>query len=235
VNIAPFLHRVSNPLIEFLYPPSCLICHQPPNDVNQKICTSCWNSIQPLSQNHPLYLETRQKLLRDRYIHDLVSCFVFEKDGSFQHIAHALKYQEFKSIGTELGKRIGNVMKEWDIEADVIIPVPLHKQRYRERGYNQAEYIAHGIASVINKSVCNSILQRKRYTQTQTKLSAEERRRNMQDAFEVSDHSKSIINGKACLLVDDVITTGATTNACAKELSAAGAAKIVAASAALAQ
>jgi ComF family protein len=235
VNIAPFLHRVSNPLIEFLYPPSCLICHQPPSDINQRICTSCWNSIQPLSPTHPLYLETRQKLLYDHYIHDLVSCFVFEKDGSFQHITHALKYQEFKSVGTELGKRIGNVMQAWKIDIDIIIPVPLHKQKYRERGYNQAEYIARGIASVINKPVYNSILQRKRYTQTQTKLSAEERRRNMQDAFEVSDHSKSIINGKICLLVDDVITTGATTNAGAKELSVAGAEKIVAASAALAQ
>ena len=235
MNFAPFLHRVTNPLIEFLYPPSCLICHQPPNDISQRICTSCWNSIQPLSRNHPLYLETLQKLLSDHYVHDLVSCFVFEKNGAFQHIAHALKYQEFKSLGIELGKRIGGVMQTWELDADIIIPVPLHKQKYRERGYNQAEYIARGISSIINKPVCTSIIQRKRYTQTQTKLSAEERRRNMQNAFEISDRGKITIAGNVCLLVDDVITTGATTDACAKELVTGGAAKIIAASSALAQ
>jgi ComF family protein len=233
VNIASLLHQIANPFIDFLYPPSCLVCHQTLDDQKQKVCISCWNSIQPLSLQHPLYLETQQKLLHEHHIDDLVSCFVFEKEGAFQHIAHALKYQEYKSLGTELGKRLGAVIQTWNIDVDVIIPVPLHKQKYRERGYNQAEYIARGISSVIHRPILNMVLQRKRYTQTQTRLSFEERRRNMQDAFEACD--KIIINGKTILLVDDVITTGATTNACAKELIASGAKKIIAASAALAQ
>jgi ComF family protein len=235
MNITSFLHLVTHPFVEFLYPPSCLICHQPPEYFNQKICTSCWNTIQPLSQHHPLYVETRQKLLRDHYIHDLVSCFVFEKDGAFQHIVHALKYQEFKSLGIELGNRIGSVMQTRELDVDIIIPIPLHKRKYRERGYNQAEYVARGIASILHKPVCNAAVHRIRYTQTQTKLSAEERRKNMEHAFEISEHGKNIIADKVCLLVDDVITTGATTNACAKELLGRGAAKIIAASSALAK
>jgi ComF family protein len=235
VGAAPFLYRFIHPFLEFLYPPSCLICHQPPHEAGQKICASCWNSIQQLSRTHPLYVETRQKLLRDHDIDDLVSCYVFEKDGAFQSIAHALKYQEFKSLGSELGRQVRSTMQQWQIDVDVIIPVPLHKQKFRERGYNQAEYIARGISSVIQKPVLNTAVQRKRYTQTQTKLSAEERRRNMQDAFEIADQNKAAITDRTCLLVDDVITTGATTISCAKVLAAGGAKAIIAASSALAQ
>lgn len=233
MNVSSLLHRAIEPVIDFIYPPSCLVCHRPFEHGGQKICSSCWNSIQSLSRNHPLYLETRQKLLRDHYISDLVACFVFEKENAFQHIAHALKYQEFKSLGIDLGTRIGGVMNDWNIDVDIIIPVPLHKQKLRERGYNQAEYIARGIAGVIEKPICTSAIHRKRYTQTQTKLSAEERRRNMLDAFAIAD--KTMIDGKSCLVVDDVITTGATTNACAKELLSGGAIKIIAAASALAQ
>lgn len=235
MNIASWLHRAADPLIDFVYPPSCIVCRRPPADNRQKICSICWNTIQPLSLQHPLYLETKQKLLRDHYIHDLVSCFVFEKDGAFQHIAHALKYQEFKSIGIDLGLRIGKMIQERDLSADFIIPVPLHKQKYRERGYNQAEYIARGISMITGIPVWTNVLQRNRYTQTQTKLSADERYRNMENAFRVSPVLIYDIAGKSCLLVDDVITTGATTNACAKELSSAGIAVVIAASAALAE
>ncbi|HVN47328.1 MAG TPA: ComF family protein [Bacteroidota bacterium] len=233
MNLTTFLRHTAIPLLDFIYPPSCLICRRPPEDHSQKVCASCWQSIQQLSLHHPLYLETRQKLLCDHYIQDLVSCYLFEKEGAFQHIAHALKYQEFKSLGIELGKQIGHTMQRRNIDADVIIPVPLHKRKYRERGYNQAEYLAKGIALVFDKPILSSVLQRKRYTQTQTKLSAEERCNNMQGAFVILD--TNIINGKICLLVDDVITTGATINACAKELIHGGASKIIAASSALAQ
>lgn len=168
-------------------------------------------------------------------ITDLVSCFVFEKEGSFQHIAHALKYKEYKSLGIDLGVFIGKTMNEWDMGADILIPVPLHRIKHRERGYNQSEFIARGIASVIGKPVVLNAMRRSRHTQTQTKLNIEERRRNMDQAFELIPATSQILEGKICLLIDDVITTGATTNACAQVIRSAGAAKIIAASAALAE
>ena len=188
-----------------------------------------------MTKHLPLYQETRAKLLSAGDISDLVSCFIFEKEGSFQHIAHALKYKEYKSLGLNLGTHIGEVMKEWNLEVDILIPVPLHRIKFRERGYNQAEYIAYGIASVIDKPVILNAVHRTRYTKTQTNLNIEERRKNLEHAFDLIPHSSDVFKGKKCLLVDDVITTGATTNSCARSILSAHAAKIIAASAALAE
>jgi ComF family protein len=135
----------------------------------------------------------------------------------------------------DLGLRLGDVLKEWGLEVDILIPVPLHHIKHRERGYNQSEFIANGVASVIDKPVVLNAVRRVRHTQTQTKLTIEERQKNMHQAFERIPRVSNILSGKKCLLVDDVITTGATTNACAQALLSAGAVKIVAASAALAK
>lgn len=175
------------------------------------------------------------KLLSDGIISDLVACFVFEKEGSFQHIIHALKYKEYKSIGLDLGMCIAKVLKELNLEVDILIPVPLHRIKYRERGYNQSEFIARGIASIIDKPIVSNAVRRIRYTQTQTNLNIEERHKNLENAFELTPHSSVILSRKKCLLVDDVITTGATTNSCAQTILSAGSAEIIAAAAALAE
>jgi ComF family protein len=187
-------------------------CNKPLLDGDQKVCKKCWNAIPAITKDHSLYQETRTKLLAEGCISDLVSCFVFEREGPFQHIVHALKYKEYRSFGIELGERIGRLIRDWDIHADIIIPVPLHRIKHRERGYNQSEFIAHGIALVINKPIVMDVVRRKRYTQTQTYLNIEERRKNMEDAFYTGPDALKIFNEKRCLLVDDVITTGATTN-----------------------
>lgn len=124
---------------------------------------------------------------------------------------------------------------EWGIKADVLIPVPLHKAKFRERGFNQAECIARGIADRTGWRVEPNALIRKRYTQTQTKLDIAERQKNMEDAFTVPPKRKPLVSGGTCVVVDDVITTGATILACADALLAAGARTIIAASAALAE
>jgi ComF family protein len=160
---------------------------------------------------------------------------VFEREGPFQHIAHALKYQDYKSFGIELGKQIGRLVLDWNVETDIIIPVPLHRIKHRERGYNQSEFIAQGIASITGKPIIMDAVRRTRHTQTQTKLNLQERHTNMKDAFETLPGASKKLYGKSCLLVDDVITTGATTNSCAREILAAGAKSIIAASAALAK
>ena len=213
----------------------CIACNKPLPDGSRKVCTDCWNAIPQVTKHLSLYLEMRAKFLSEGEISDLVSCFVFEKEGPFQHIAHALKYKEYKSVGVDLGMRLGKVLKEWNLDVDILIPVPLHRIKHRERGYNQSEFIARGIGSVLGKPVVSSAVRRIRHTQTQTKLNIEERRKNMEHAFELIPHSSNILIEKRCLLVDDVITTGATTNSCAQVILLAGAAKIIAASAALAQ
>ena len=213
----------------------CIACNKPLSDGNQKVCADCWNAIPLVTKNLPLYQETRTKLLAEGTISDLVSCFVFEEKGPFQHIAHALKYKEYKSVGIDLGIRLGDALKKWDLNVDILIPIPLHQIKHRERGYNQSEFIARGISSIIGKPVVPEAVRRTRHTQTQTKLNIEERRKNMEHAFELIPYSSDILSGKKCLLVDDVITTGATTNSCAQVILSAGAIRIIAASAAIAK
>jgi ComF family protein len=235
LKIHALTNRLISPFLDFLYPPICIACNKPLSDGSQKVCTECWNAIPRVTKDLCLYQQTRAKLLSEGNINDIVSCFVFEKKGPFQHIVHALKYKENKSVGVDLGIRIGEILKEQRLEVDILIPVPLHRSKHRERGYNQSEVIARGIASVIHKPVVPNAVRRIRNTQTQTKLTLEERRKNMECAFELIPHSSQLLSGKKCLLVDDVITTGATTNACAQVIRLADAAKVIAASAALAE
>jgi len=234
-NISRIFNQITSPFLDFLYPPICIACRRSLPDGKEKVCRECWNRIPLITREHPLYQETSAKLLQEGAIKGLVSCFVFEKEGPFQHIAHALKYQEYKSLGFDLGRQIGLVMHDWSVDTDFLIPIPLHRIKFRERGYNQAELIARGIASVITKPVVAKGVRRVRYTQTQTKLDILERRRNMEEAFEINPEMSHILHRKRCLLVDDVITTGATTNSCAKALLKAGVLEIVVASAAIAQ
>jgi ComF family protein len=213
----------------------CISCNTLLSEGSQKVCKNCWDAVPALTKNHSLYQKTLNKLNVYGCINDLVSCYIFEREGPSQHIAHALKYQEYKSLGLELGMTIGRLVQNWNVEVDAIIPVPLHRIKHRERGYNQSEYIAKGIASIIEKPILLNAVRRKRYTQTQTKLNFEERQKNMKDAFEIRPNTTEKIHGKVCLLVDDIITTGATMNSCAKEIFKADPKSIIAASAALAK
>lgn len=198
------------------------------------MCDDCWNAIPLLTRIHPLYQETRTRLCSEGSIDDLVSCYVFEKDGPFQHVAHALKYEEYKSFGVQLGKQLGAMVLLWNLAPDIIIPVPLHQVKFRERSYNQSEIIAQGVASILHKPVFGDAIRRTRDTQTQTKLNREERKINMKHAFQVRPEAVEKLRGKSCLLVDDVITTGATTHSCAQEMLSAGVHRVIAGSAALA-
>jgi ComF family protein len=213
----------------------CISCGKLLQDGSQKVCNDCWKAIPQITQYLPLYQETRLKLLSEGNVSDLVSCFVFEKEGPFQNIAHALKYKEYKSLGVELGICIGEALKKTNLEIDILIPVPLHRIKQRERGYNQSEFIARGIAAVTGNPVVSNAVRRIYNTKSQTKLNIEERRKNMDHAFEMAPYSTNIMSGKKCLLVDDIITSGATTNSCAQAILSAGTAKVIAASAALAR
>jgi ComF family protein len=223
------------PFLDFVFPPVCVCCNELLSDSSQRVCEKCWDSIQRVTRDHPLYLETRSKLTESGVVDELVSHFVFEKEGAFQHVAHALKYGGYESVGLELGRRVGRTMNDWGITADGLIPIPLHKAKERERGYNQSDLIARGISTSTGIPVRTDLVHRRKYTQTQTQLSLEQRRVNMEDAFEIHRSSRPDVEGKTFILVDDVITTGATINSCARELKSAGASTVIAASAALAQ
>ncbi|MBE7177092.1 MAG: ComF family protein [Mucilaginibacter polytrichastri] len=148
-----------------------------------------------------------------------ISVFVFSKGGSVQKLLHALKYDHAQAAGVFLGRIAGKKIRDsgWFSTPDFIIPVPLHPKRLRQRGYNQSLLIAQGISEVLNVPVLENVLVRQSNTATQTKRSRFERFINMQDSFKVL--STAEISGKHLLLVDDILTTGATLEACIEILS----------------
>ena len=228
----PFLKSTLRPLVEFIYPPTCFACETFIKNGESRVCPSCWSTIKPVTSNDLLYQEMSHRLTEGRHISHLLSLFHFEKDGTLQSILHQLKYNGSTSLGVELGRRLGEKLRiEFpDHSIDGIVPVPLHSTKLRERGYNQSEHIAKGIREMTGIPVLPSLLRRHKYTTTQTQLSATERKENVGDAFSVNKRYLLDLEGKTFLIVDDVITTGATIEACAEVLMGSGARSIVAGS-----
>jgi ComF family protein len=224
------------PLVEFIYPPTCFICEAHMDSSDTRVCLACWSTIRDVTTVDLLYREMRERLTGSRHIAQLISLYHFEKDATLQSIIHLLKYDGMTSLGVELGRRLGEKLRAELSNQPVagIIPVPLHSTKLRERGYNQSEYIARGISEVTDIPVCKSFLKRHKYTSSQTQLTAVERKDNVGDAFSVDERSKISIERKTFLIVDDVITTGATIEACAEVLMDNGASAVVAASVAIA-
>jgi ComF family protein len=142
----------------------------------------------------------------------------FINDGLLQHLLHGLKYLNKKENGAYLGKQFAYDLQQtdWIRTVDVIIPVPLHAKKEAVRGYNQSVLIGEGMCNILHIPVNNKVLKRVRHTESQTQKSRAERLENMKDAFVVKD--AAAIKDKHVLLIDDVLTTGATLEACALAL-----------------
>lgn len=157
-------------------------------------------------------------------IQELYTLFYYNKQSRYISLIHQLKYKGKQEIGNYLGAELARKIKESPQNAvDEIIPVPLHPKRQRQRGYNQSQLIADGLHSIL-KTPINTSLKRKKHTKTQTKMGKVHRWENMKNVFEYDN--KIDIKGKRILLVDDVVTTGATCLHCCDALHRAGAKSI---------
>jgi ComF family protein len=164
--------------------------------------------------------EAGQRLAgRIHFIH-ATSFAHFTADGLLQHLLHGLKYQHKSEIGSYLGRLFGLRLQAagWAAGIDMIIPVPLHPRKEASRGYNQSLVIAEGMAGVLHIPVNSNTLLSARETESQVKKSRTERVSNMEDAFKVT--GAHTLAHKHILLCDDVLTTGATLEACALALMA---------------
>lgn len=148
-------------------------------------------------------------------------------EGVVQDLIHLLKYQGKRSIAKRLGAVLADRLLSDSMvgRIDLLIPVPLHSSRERERGYNQSALIARAVGEHLGVPVEERVLQRVKNTQTQTQLSASERSANVAGAFRV--RVPEVVAGRRVALVDDVVTTGATADACAEALIATGASEIL--------
>ena len=213
-----YLYDIWDDFISLLFPRLCYACGTHLLRNENIICTQCYISIPRtnyhLSENNPV-----EQLFWGRCQITKAAAFSFYNKGSrIRKLIHNLKYNGVREIGHELGRIYGQSLKKSDFlsEINVIIPVPLHSSKLRKRGFNQSECISKGISQITGLPVDTEALRRIGKSDTQTKKSRIERWMNVEDIFEVTDFRK--IEGKHILLVDDVITTGSTVDACASEL-----------------
>lgn len=212
------MQKLVHDLLWLLFPPSCPACNQVLLRAEAGICTHCRQQLirQTYQDDSVLNLKIRAELP----IAGIYALFPFQQHGRIQQLLHNLKYQYRPEIGRLLGQWLGEQLIDlgWAAEADLILPVPLHKKKLRQRGYNQAAVIGEGISRQIEKPLEEDILLRARKTATQTRKSRLQRWLNVSDAFAVQEGKEEALEDKVVLLLDDVITTGATLEACAKIL-----------------
>ena len=208
-------------VIHFFLPHFCLICTTTKIESRDLICENCWKSLPVADPPDKIVMRLKNKLSGECFFSNAISLWQFSPET--QTIIHYLKYRSFGKIAEKIGKKMAETLTEFNLpfENVIMVPIPLHKTRIRERGYNQSALLCKAIATETGFIVDERVLKRVRYTQSQTKLNEIARQKNMQNAFTVTDKEK--ITDKTIILVDDVITTGATMNACARELKKYGA------------
>ncbi len=223
MNLRHHWNNAKKTLLDLLFPPRCVHCRT----TGALLCPSCLDQITPFAEpicptcSRPLpsgqslcsFCRARPPEL-DRL------CAAAPFDGPLRKAIHALKYNNLRDLADPLGDLLLDVWKAQDFPADMIVPVPLHQTREQERGYNQSALLAERLAQRTGLPVKEQALQRTRQTPPQVGLSARERWLNVRGAFAASP---THIAGHRPLLIDDVLTTGATLSACARALREQGA------------
>lgn len=203
-----------------LFPRTCVTCHERVLVQSEAfLCTYCRAAL-PQTDFHlqpadnPLF----EKLIAHVPIRRAVAYLLFTKSGRTQQVLHHLKYKNLPLLAEELGRHYGWVLAEYAYQQqfDALVPIPLHEQRLKKRGYNQSYHFALGIAQSLGLPVWADVVIREQASQTQTRKSRLQRWQNVENIFTVTQPQQ--VAGRRILLVDDVITTGATISSCAEAL-----------------
>ena len=189
------------------------------------ICIECASRLPRTNYHLNPNNELRTKMIGARQINLVLAYLKFVKGGNVQNLLHHLKYENCPEIGIILGKWYGRELSQdgFDDRFDLIVPVPLHDDRFKKRGYNQSESFAVGLGESLSTKTHSMFLKRIRNTPTQTRKSKLQRWRNVEGAFQMVE---SLPANHRVLIVDDIVTTGATLEACAFALTAGGCADI---------
>ena len=228
------LIRSLKAVADLLLPRTCIACERALLLEEEHLCSDCLSDL-PLTRFHMLrhnpmadrfnaiiqeHLETiwtAGSTAHERYAY-ATALFFYDGESSYSHITHRLKYDGQLSVGRYFGRMLGEEIRRtpWLQDIDAIIPIPLHWRRRWKRGYNQAEIIAEAISSVTGVPLCRNILERRKYTKTQTLLDVSSKADNVRGAFSARPVNKC--NIRHILLVDDVFTTGSTAGECFRAL-----------------
>lgn len=220
----PAIHSLWRALVDFVYPACCVLCKASLADDENVVCHVCLDSL-------PHLLDCR--VTGEPFVRQLgdkpwfsASLALFPYNDSMHKLIHLFKYKGYHSLARPLGEELGYFLRETVLPGPVLlVPVPLHKRRLTERGYNQAQLLAEHAAAISGLACDAKLLQRIRYTQPQAKQSKAGRGRNLAGAFNVI--WPDALCGVTAILVDDLITTGHTMNECARTLRLAGCPEVI--------
>jgi ComF family protein len=208
------LTRLLTDFSRLIYPNICKGCGR---DLYNSSNLLCWHCLQELPRTgYELHADNyTAKIFYGRLpLENACSWLFFNKGALTQHLVHQLKYKGNLKLGRYLGELLAKALLESGLynNVDVLVPLPLNKRKMVKRGFNQSVIICEGMSPVLGVPIENIAVFRKKYTETQTKKNRIQRIANVQDVFDVQDAKR--LENKHALLVDDVITTGATMEAC---------------------
>ena len=207
-----------NSLLNLFFPKICYACGNSINSQLNHICLKCRISI-PRTNAHTEADNPIEKMFWGRLELKKATAFLlFEKGNKVQNLLHHLKYKGIKELGITLGELAAVELKEsiFFNDIDLIVPIPIHPQKRRKRGYNQSEFIAKGVANITHKELSNNLVSKSFNTQSQTRKGRFKRWKNVKSTFQLSQDID--ITNKHILLIDDVVTTGSTVEACGEVL-----------------
>lgn len=220
------VREIVQDFLSLIYPNYCLACSGSLLKGEDILCSHCLLDM-PKTNFHKQEINPLRDRLSLRFpIKHAFAYYYFKKGSKVQGLLHQLKYKAHPEIGVKIGKVLAQELVEEKLEKafDLIVPVPLHPSRKRSRGYNQSEEFAKGLSAGLNIPYTESFIKRRVKTQTQTRKSKLNRWRNVSEVFEMKKVEG--VKNNRILLVDDVVTTGATLEACATALLKAGCAEV---------
>ncbi len=204
--------------ISLIYPRNCVACGNSLFKHEEQVCNYCYINL-PKSNYHLIKGNPLETVFYGRIPLVFASSFyLFNKKGSVQKILHSIKYKGNKQLAVLMGNWFGKQLNDNEElkTADFLIPVPLHNKKFKQRGYNQSEEFAKGLTEALHIKTNTELLIRKDFTATQTKKNKYERWENVEDVFEITN--TDALKNKHVVIIDDVITTGATIEACCSQL-----------------
>lgn len=219
-----FTHTLVSDFTDLVFPALCLGCSRSLSANEKILCIGCRLNLPETKQHCEPYDQNLLNKFAGKVPIAFLASFVYFKKGSVvQKLIHQIKYKGQKEAAKELAAWYGYQLKTESsliTDVDLIVGVPLHKSRLNQRGYNQADWIAEGLSEALAIPTRTDVLIRKRFNSSQTRKNRMERWENVKTVFEVPHHRE--VTGKNIVIVDDVLTTGATIEACAIELLNAG-------------
>ena len=221
--------------VDFLTPPRCLSCHVALTEASC-LCAACWAKLQQIDEpvcevmGTPFAYDQGEGAVSAAGLANpppwnRARAAVAYDDAS-RGIVHALKFHDTQEAGLLMARMMARAGRKLLADADVIVPVPLHAFRLWRRRFNQASYLTLRLSEQSGKPCLTDLIRRRKATRPQVGLDHEARRKNVKGAFTVDERKRLDVSGRRVLVVDDVMTTGATAGSCAKALLQAGAAQV---------